>query len=402
MILSFPRLQSQESTNSKIVVLNMAESFRNQKDVPLSLIVNKITYVPLESIPTALISGNARFEITNDYIIVRQLVGGQKYQILLFNRITGKFIREIGKNGRGPGEYKIWSLVPFNEYKKELYAINSSGELLKYDLSGNNTGKIEIPEFFDTNIPETTDSKVNNQRILLTADNLLDSNIFAGYIVNNSGWEKRKLVLFSEDKITKIFPNSLTYKKDNQAGFGVPPIGGFSKFYKLGNKLNFIEAFCDTIYQVTKDSMIPRYYFNWGQFNAPYSEQITIRSDGHYWDYFYIENIAESNNYIFAYLIFKQSGYGVLVDKRNNKVTFCKPDTEGVSLIKDDVAGLMDLFPQSVTAKNEIISIIQPVKLMKWLNENPEKAARAREKYLWLKNIDEFSNPILAIGKCKD
>lgn len=49
-----------------------------------------------------------------------------------------------------------------------------------------------------------------------------------------------------------------------------------------------------------------------------------------------------------------------------------------------------------------MVYVIQLVKLMSWLKENPEKAGQARNKLPWLKNIDEFSNPIIAIGKCKE
>jgi hypothetical protein len=46
--------------------------------------------------------------------------------------------------------------------------------------------------------------------------------------------------------------------------------------------------------------------------------------------------------------------------------------------------------------------VIQPIKLLSWFKENPEKAQLARTKLQWLKNIDEFSNPVIAIAQCKD
>lgn len=62
----------------------------------------------------------------------------------------------------------------------------------------------------------------------------------------------------------------------------------------------------------------------------------------------------------------------------------------------------MDVLHTDFTQKNEMVNIIQPVKLMSWLKANPEKAALAKTKLPWLKNIDELSNPIIAIGKCKE
>ena len=74
----------------------------------------------------------------------------------------------------------------------------------------------------------------------------------------------------------------------------------------------------------------------------------------------------------------------------------------GVSGLKDDVTGLMDAVPFSFTGKNEMIWVIQPNELAKWLKSNPEKAALAANRLPWLKDFSEFSNPIIAIGKCKE
>lgn len=62
----------------------------------------------------------------------------------------------------------------------------------------------------------------------------------------------------------------------------------------------------------------------------------------------------------------------------------------------------MDVIPLDFTYNNEMIYVIEPVKLINWSKENPEKAVLARAKLPWLKNIDEFSNPIIAIGRCKE
>jgi hypothetical protein len=404
LIMLIPILSSQSGNKSKLTCLNLAESFSKQQEVPLSRFVDKIDYIPLEINPEALISEYASFEVTHDFIFVRQFGVNGKPQILSFDRNTGKFIREIGVQGRGPGEFYMYSSVPFNPVKKELYAIGVSNDLLAYDISGKNMDRIKIPEWIDPQIPPKTDSnsKIDNQAIMITADNFLENNIFVGYIINYSGWEKRKIALFTKDRVLKVFPNYLTWKREVWKGFGVPPPGGFAKFYRWENKLNFIEAFCDTLYYVTKEALLPRYFFDWGKYNAPYSEQGEIHSSGHTFDYFYITQIDENKNNIFIQVIFGSKGYTGFVDKGTNIVTFCKIGNSGISGLKDDISGLTDVWPQEFTEKNEMVFVIQPTKLVKWLKENPDKALKARSKLTWLKNIDEFSNPVIAIGKCKD
>ena len=127
-----------------------------------------------------------------------------------------------------------------------------------------------------------------------------------------------------------------------------------------------------------------------------------VDTRGFYKDYFYLMDVDENNNYIFIEILYESNVFTGFVEKKTNNVTFCKKNTSDFSGFKDDVSGLMDVRPLDFTQKNEMVYVIQPLNLMKWLKENPEKVALARIKLPWLKNIDEFSNPIVAIGKCKD
>lgn len=400
-ILLIQSLSAQTGNKSKLIILNLAEAFSRQQEVPLSRFVNKITYVPLETKQESLISSSPNIEVSDDFVIVKN--GGQsKNQILLFDRNTGKFIREIGKQGRGPGEYMSVGFIPFNPVNKEVYAISASREILTYDLSGNNIDKIKIPEFKDTKMVKADQTPAQNallSKIMLTFYAILDSNIFVGYVQNFSGWENRKLVLLSNEGVLKIFPNYLTWDREKGNGFLLPP-GGFAKFYRWDNKLNFIETFCDTIYQVTKSSLIPRYFFDWGKFNAPYSKQVEVAKD--WYNFFFISNISENKNYIFFQLWYSKEVYTGFIEKKNNNITICKIGNSDKSALKDDLTGLMDVTPTYFTQTNEMVNVIQPGELLKWFKENPEKAEKAKKQLPWLTGIDEFSNPIIAIAKCKD
>jgi len=369
--------------------LNMAEAFSRQKELTLSHFVENISYITLENNPEALISGLTFYEITNDFIIVRSGSKGL-YQILLFDRNTGKFIRKIGNQGRGPGEYRMWSFIPYNPYKEEIYAINASGEILVYNLLGVNIGKINVPVLEDV-------SDNNLQTVRPAFFNFIDSEIFVGYVPDFSGIGKTRLVLLSKDGILKRYPNCLTWDSGNGKGAKIPPFN-FAQFYRWDNSVNFVEAYRYTLFTVTKNSLIPRYYFNWGKYNAPYSRQADIN----WTNYFFIKDIDENKNFIFLKIYFNKDYFLGYIDKKNNYLTFCKKTNSGISGLKDDISGLMDVIPQDFTESNEMIYVIEPAKLINWFKENPEKAAKAKTKLIWLKNIDEFSNPIIAIAKCKN
>jgi hypothetical protein len=119
-------------------------------------------------------------------------------------------------------------------------------------------------------------------------------------------------------------------------------------------------------------------------------------------NYFYMQDINESNKYLFIKILFKGTYYLGYVDKMNHTVTFCKLNSSGKSTFKDDISGLMDVTQLDITEKNEMVFIIKPLDLINWFKDNPEKAAMASKSYPWIKDIDEFSNPVIAIGSCKD
>jgi hypothetical protein len=324
-----------------------------------------------------------------------------KYQILLFDRKTGKFIREIGKQGRGPDEYQVYSYIPFNSDKREIYALGPSRQILVYDLSGKIIDRISPPIWKDIGIPENDEIFRHFQTIYVQYYNTLVPNIFVGYVRNNSGTEKRKVVLFSKDGYLKVFPNHLIYKREDWRQFWHPP-GQFAKFYKWNNELNFIEAFCDTLYHITKDRLIPRYYFNFGRFNPPYTKQPDIMLQKHWYEYFFIINICENQDYIFFTFDLKKETYLAFIEKGTKNATICKIGSSGISALKDDINGLMDVIPQSFTPNNEMVFVIKPMELINWLKEDPQNSILLQQSQPWLKEINEFSNPIIAVGNCKN
>jgi hypothetical protein len=388
----FPQFGERNEFN----VIKLDEAFAHKEQVNLSRFIDNVHFVPLETSSETIISQTALVDVSEEYIIVKNNLGSMNFQILLFERSSGKFLREISKNGRGPGEYHANSNIPFNQDTKEIYATSAKREVLAYNLSGKPTRKIKIPEFVDPEIPIEA-----FRRIMINPDHMLDNNIFCGYVINLQGWEKRKIILFSDSGVIKVFPNRVMFKKSCSCIMHFNSIAK-EKFYKWNSGLYFLEPYCDTLYQVTKESMIPRYYFDWGKHNIPYSRQALIFHEGNYDNYFLITDINENNDFIFIRLYFDQKIYTAFVNKKENKITFCKLSSSGRSGLTDDISGLMEVMPHGFTEKNEMVYIIQPADLFKWFQQYPDKGANARARYPWLKDVDEFSNPVVAIGKCKN
>lgn len=382
----------QKSEESPFQVLDISSAFSKKEEVKLSKFVDEATFVPIETRPDILIGQNARYEVTDSFIIVKNVGFNQTAQILLFDRSTGKFLREIGKAGRGPGEYRNISFIPYNKEKKQIYGDGSSRDLLIYDISGKYVRSISYPTSKDPKAPN--DFFANR---VYSPDIMIDSITFVSYATNFSGWEDKKLVLFTKDTIVKTFPNYLTWTRNNWnviSGMGKP-----ANFYKWNNNLYFIEAFCDTLYKVTQEELIPRYYFDFGRFKADYSKQDEIVRPDQSKNYFFLYDIDENQDYIFFQLRFNDEVYTGFIDKKTNKATFCETGTSGKSGLKDDLNNLMDIVPLDFTQNSEMVYIIQPSQLFKWFEANPEEAALAKAKLDWLKDLNEYSNPVIAIAK---
>jgi hypothetical protein len=391
LLLSFPISFGQGFTKQDLKVLDLEEAYSRQEEVPLSKFLRSIEYVILETNPQSIVGRNAHFEVTKEYIIVRDY--SKPLQILLFDRKTGKFIKSIGKSGQGPGEYSRFSFIPYDPGKNVIYAVNSLRQLVVYNISGNDVDIIRTPDY-------SKDGEILQLRKKeICFDIMMDDKIFVGYFINFFGMEKNLLVLFTKDEVLKVFPN---YQVLETLSHGV---GGLMNdnhtFYRHDNKIYFLEVFSDTLFQLTRNSLIPRYYFKMGKYNVTWKVN-AIMNHILGMNYFYMRGIGESNRFLFIKILFKGTQYLGYVDKWDSKVTFCKLNDVKVSAFKDDISGLLDVRSVDITEKNEMVYIIQPLDLINWLKGNPEKSTAAREKYTWIKGIDENSNPIIAIGICKE
>ena len=391
LLLSFPTSFGQYFNKSGLIVFDLEKAFSRQSEVPLSKFLNSINYVALETNPHSIIGRFAHFEVTDEYIIVRD--NSIPKQILLFDRKTGKFIKSIGKYGRGPDEYSRFSYIPYDPDKRVLYAVNSLRQLLVYNISDSDVEIIKTPDLIGS------DEIIQLRKQEMSFDIMMDDKIFVGYFINPLGIEKNVLALFTKDEVLKIFPNYQALKTMSHGVGGL--MNDNHTIYRQDNKIYFLEVFSDTLFQLTRDSLIPRYYFKMGKFNVTW--QINATMDHKLgMNYFYMLGIDESTNYLFINTLFKGTQYLGYIDKLNNTVSFCKLNSSGVSAFKDDISGLLDVRPVDITEKKEMVYIVKPLDLIKWFKENPEKAAAVRKSCPWIKDIDEFSNPVIAIGSCKD
>jgi len=151
-LLSF-NCTSKKNANTDTKILSFPKS--GEDTLKVSYFSDTVIYIPLETTAESFIRDIEQLWI-NDSIILIYVWGG-KGDLLMF-QLNGKFVRKIGKYGRGPGEYG--SIYHFDVIRDTIY-ISSTGRrsLLRYTFDGTFCDEIKLnyePVFFTS----TADQKL--------------------------------------------------------------------------------------------------------------------------------------------------------------------------------------------------------------------------------------------------
>lgn len=125
----------QSNNDSELQVIDV--HVKDTIEVNISEVATDFSILKLETSDSCLISGIGGLVRTNNYIFMN---GGRK--VMLFDT-DGNFIRQIGRQGHGPGEYV--SVMCFAvDTEKELVIVSSNYDVIFYDFNGNFIKSIKV------------------------------------------------------------------------------------------------------------------------------------------------------------------------------------------------------------------------------------------------------------------
>jgi len=353
-------------------IINLREAFENKKSININDIATNFEYIKLETNDECL-TGTRLAVYSND----QYLIAIDREKILLFDRKDGRFIREVGHKGNGPGEYsRTYNVMPFDEGKNIVYA-GRNKKRYGYSLDGQLKDTLSIPELV---------SEIGN----------IDDNIFAAFMPDYQGGEKIKIVLFNHnDSLMKTFPNYLSSPKTSSVFVWNPN----SWFYKLDKQLYFYQLFNDTVFHVETNSLTPKYVLNMGPYSPPYEMKTSPEFEPG--KYFIMRTIQESSKYLFCSFNFNKKNYTAIFDKnkRTTVVNDYSPES-GLGFI-NNINDFIPLEFSSINEKDELICTMNALKIKQWFDLNPEKISQLPEYLKNLKNIQETNNPVIIIAKLK-
>ena len=365
--------QPESAEEKSVEIIKLKEAYENRKSITINDISINFEYIKLETKDECLTATRLACYSNDQYLITID-----REKILLFDRKDGKFIREIGHMGNGPGEFsRTYNVMPFNEGKNLVYAGRNNNRY-GYSLNGQLKDTLSIPDLV---------SEIGN----------INDNIFAAFLPDYQGGEKNKIIIFNDkDSIIKTFPNYLSAPKTD-AFFAWNPN---SWFYTVNNQLNCYQLFNDTIFNVYTNSITPRYIFNMGPYSPPYEMKTSPKFEPD--KYFIMKTIQESSKYLFCSFNFNKKNYIAIFDKNERTTVVNDYSPEAGHGFINNINDFVPLEFSSINEKDELICIMDAFRIKQWFDLNPGKVDQLPKYLKALKNIQETDNPVIIIAKLKN
>jgi hypothetical protein len=214
------------------VEINIEQNVKNLKHFNICDFDCDLRYVSLES-NSLFLKAAALYDFSKDYFVVSDRT------ICLLYDWQGNFISQIGRIGKGSGEYLRVSHVQFGP-DQNIYT-NDGRSISVYDFGG------RFKRIFK---PESNPDKVVFGGNVVTFATINDS-LFIGQIRNDRGDEKYKAIVFNQEgKAIKLVPNTRIQKFKSLKSRSA---NGDANIYKQGNFTFIKERLCDTVFRLTEN-----------------------------------------------------------------------------------------------------------------------------------------------------
>ena len=342
------------SKQEQMIRVEVDEAMHTPLTKKLSEVVKSLEYVALETDSNSLV-GNA-FEVA---LFEKDIAVIGRGKILLFERASGKFRKEVLHRGRDPQGYastmagygmcaieKTGDLF-IKEWNKRISTYNVyTGERKSFSLMGN---------------------------IKSVAYTGKDSFITTAF--NFDGHHPIKMWRYDNYQCVDSIPNKWTFDLKSDA---MAVIKNDELFYRWNNRTFFKDATNDTVFAVT-DGLEPVYTFQ--SANLP---EIALREHPESMaqkmkDMYCIHNLMEDNRHIYYTVGYQEKTYRLVYDKSSGKSGVLKDGFD------NDLDGGVNLFPDHITDSGEYVFVLNPA----FMSE--EELAQCRLK--------EDDNPMIIIGK---
>ena len=238
----------------EMATIDVETALQNPQELSLTDLGEKMIYVPLETLDESLVKleSQSNLIVTDEYIFV----GESGRPLLCFDRFTGKFLRNIGSVGQGPGEYSVSTAAQVDAEAKRIYFGIAASQYQSYDYDGN---------FLHT-------QKLPSNNFLMGGTHFADNKAYAYCNVANSGTTQLAYA-YQLPEGTSIDSLALDETNERKQKFlmplnGTEAFGGRffmleyedgtwtagnrknNTYMSMNGKLYHKDLFCDTLFQM--------------------------------------------------------------------------------------------------------------------------------------------------------
>jgi hypothetical protein len=352
-------------------LIDLERDISNIESVQLSTIGKKLEYIPLETDTACLLRRIENAAVSDSFIFATD--GGKLFE---FNK-KGKFLKQIGSAGRGPGEYSRIADFIIDEKSREIFVL-SSRKVLIYGYDGHFKGE------FKTDFPSNQFIMRDRNSFVFHPFNLpmgTSEPVYSWYFIDRSGNVQLKLIN--------------TLKRVNK-GVIVP----YSPLYMFNGTPHFMEFGVDTLYDFTNLEKKPYAIFHFGTIKMPpdptMSEVPAI--NGKAW----VSDVRETGKSLFIKIWWDMSDSitNCIYNKASARFSVLRENG-----FVNDIDGGVVFWPVEIPDDNIFIGYAEAFDLIKHIKNDHTVNSKAddRGKTDQLKNIaeqlNENSNPVLIVLK---
>ncbi len=278
-------------------VIDVIGAMKTEKALMLSELVDHIEYVKLETTPDCLIGSGSVLKV-GEHLYVKNF---NPSAMLVFDS-QGKFLKQISRPGKGPGEYlnfPYFDVSPDNKY----LAISGPEDGIKlYTTAGEFQAQKEISNQFFSGF------------LFLSPEKLIT------YPARMNMTQKASPVMIAMDVDHLKSDTILRIDRETQPSDMMFPMA-HSACYAYGGSIYFKEVGHDTLFQLdSKMNISPEMVFNCGD-KAITEENLFISSNQFTIP---VHPVCESRDYLFVYAG-KGEAYGILAHLKKTGETFRMP-----------------------------------------------------------------------------
>jgi len=374
------------SMKDGILHLDLDKSRKHPREVKLSEICDSLIYIPLETKKGCLIKFINDVQIDGDDIFVQDR--GSLYHF----DINGKFLGQLGKAGRGPGEYVCGGFC-IDNVNKRVYAIaNFRHRIYKFDYN---------QRLISSKLKST---QVLSRMCFNTKNNSIAASSWYMFWHNKNSHYPMLTEIDCQKNIettlqSKYFPSNFFVDNSN-AKFNT--IG--SNVYCYEDQIFFQEIANDTVFYKDRNVLNTHIILNNKDFVPPFVSTIDFSSKalkaGGFGKFFYSKVVGESPRYVFCGGYW--AIYSFIYDKKRKELICNKIKGTDSPQIVNDFDGVLDFKRSKVRSNRYLATYFQAERLIELAeNISANKSIYTQKLGSIRENITEESNPIIVIGRLK-